>query len=448
MAGLLVIPPLIVHFYWYEPHKSDFRHYVNDNVQAWFFWAAANLIISWWLALIIDLVPVVARFLIAAAWGHVSEYVKNRIEMYNSVKDNIKPVFYAASGWVSWTIIFAGIYKLFDSGDAQNSRAGYTRHLSQVVEFLFFFALVFCVSRMLSHAIAFSFHRTAYKERIATLEEALSVIENLRDYRPPRLKSGTRSPMPHSKSSALSESEHAIRLSQALKNVAPSYSSHGHGDDADEGDISETDRDTTLVNQKMKRQHRISGFDSRVKENLIEVSIVPPTTTDSNFGDIELRQHVPSVSPSRPATPSNLNPHRYPPQAQPEGEKSRGSSEEEGVFEFAAKALKSAILHDARNITKTSEDDMVETNWNVSSSREAKVLHSSRLRPTPHDLTCVSSVWLDLSISASRIATVDILSHPTFILHFPQKKLPRKPSASSIRTTTVIFPVPKLKLHY
>lgn len=391
MAGLLVIPPLMVHFYWYEPYKTDHRRYVNDNVQAWFFWAAANLIISWWLALIVDLVPVIAHFIIAAAWGHVSEYVKNRIEMYNSVKDSIKPVLYAASGWVSWAIIFGSIYKLFDSGEPQNSRAGYTRRLFQVVEFLFFLALVFSASRMLSHAVAFNFHRTAYKERITTLEEALSVIEKLRDYRPPRPKSGIRSPMPNLKSSTFSESEHAKRLSQALKNVVPSYSSHGHGDNGNDGDSSD-DHDTTLVNQKMKRRHRMSGFDSGGKENLnkegpIDISVVPPTTADSNFRDIELRQHVPSVSPSRPATPSNLNPHRYPPRAQPEVESSRRTSEEGGVLEIAAKALKSAILHDARNITRTSEDDMVATSWNVGSSREAKVLHSFRLYPASPDLT-------------------------------------------------------------
>ncbi|EKM80242.1 hypothetical protein AGABI1DRAFT_120269 [Agaricus bisporus var. burnettii JB137-S8] len=378
MAGILVIPPLIVHFYWYEPHKSDFRHYVNDNVQAWFFWAAANLIISWWLALIIDLVPVVARFIIAAAWGHVSEYVKNRIEMYNSVKDNIKPAFYAASAWASWIIIFAGIYKLFDNDDPQNSRAGYTYRLSQVVEFMFFFALVICASRMLSHAIAFNFHRTAYKERIASLEEALSVVEKLRDYRPPRPKSGTRSPIFGLKSSDLSSSEHAKRLNLALKSAGLPRSSNGHADDGNDGDTSDGDRDATLVNQKKKRQHRKSGIDLGRKGNPIEVSFVQPqTTSNSGFEDIELRPHVPSVPPSRPTTPSHLNPHRYPPQAQFEGERSRRTSEDGGLFGSAAKALKNAVMHDARNITRTSEDDMVEMKWNVSSASEAKRLARS-----------------------------------------------------------------------
>ncbi len=91
MAGVLLIPPLLVDFYWYQPHPTDHRRYIKDNVQAWFIWAASNLVISWWLALIIDLVPIVARFIIAGAWGHVSEFVKNRIEMYNSIKDNVKP---------------------------------------------------------------------------------------------------------------------------------------------------------------------------------------------------------------------------------------------------------------------------------------------------------------------------------------------------------------------
>ncbi|KAJ6558187.1 hypothetical protein B0H19DRAFT_1150288 [Mycena capillaripes] len=47
-------------------------------------WAAANLLVSWYLALIIDIIPTFIRFLISVVWGHVSERIKTRIEMYNS----------------------------------------------------------------------------------------------------------------------------------------------------------------------------------------------------------------------------------------------------------------------------------------------------------------------------------------------------------------------------
>ncbi|KXN86319.1 Mechanosensitive ion channel protein 5 [Leucoagaricus sp. SymC.cos] len=385
VAGLLVIPPLLVHFYWYEPHPTDHRRYVKDNIQAWFFWAAANLVISWWLALVIDLVPIVARFIIAAAWGHVSEFVKNRIEMYNSVKGNIKPVFYAASGWLSWTIIFGGIFKLFDSNEPSQSRAGYTYRLSQVVEFMFFFAMVFCASRMLSHAIAFNFHRTAYKERMDSLEQALTVIEKLRDYRPVRsagghYKTGTRTPV--LKTSGFSDKEHAKRLSQALKNVTPPQSSHGHGDDGNDGDISDMDHDGTLVTQKGRHnKNRRSWFEFGKRDDspgeLSTSQSGSPDRCDNPVDEIELRQQRIPPPSSRPLTPSNLNPHRYPPQGHSEDESSRQSVDGGVGVRQAAKVLRSAVLHDARNIKGTADEDLAQLSWNVSSSHEAKRLARS-----------------------------------------------------------------------
>ena len=130
LSGLLIMPPLLVHFFWYKPHPTEHRRFVKDNLEAWFFWAAANLTISWYLALSIDVLPIAARFLISAFWGHVSESVKTRIELYNSVKDTVKPLFYAASAWVSWIIIFVNIFHLRDMDDPDNSRAHYTVRVS------------------------------------------------------------------------------------------------------------------------------------------------------------------------------------------------------------------------------------------------------------------------------------------------------------------------------
>lgn len=75
--------------------------------------------------MIVDIIPVIVWFLISVGWGHVSEYVKNRIELYDSVKDTIKPLLYAASAWLSWIIIFENIFKLYKSGD-EASPAPYT----------------------------------------------------------------------------------------------------------------------------------------------------------------------------------------------------------------------------------------------------------------------------------------------------------------------------------
>lgn len=117
---------MIVHFYWYKPDPNEHREYVKDNVEAWLFWAAANLTISWYLALLVDIVPIVVNYTLAIVWGDVSEDVKTKTELYNSVKDTVKPVFYAASAWVSWVIIFSGIYHLYDMDDSTKSRAQYT----------------------------------------------------------------------------------------------------------------------------------------------------------------------------------------------------------------------------------------------------------------------------------------------------------------------------------
>lgn len=132
LAGLLITPALLVHFYWYKRDPTESRRFVQDNVEGWLFWAAANLIVSWYLALFIDLCPIIIRALISAFWGHVSEGVKTRIELYNSVKDTVKPVFYAASSWVSWIIIFGNIYRLYDMDDSTQSRAPYTDIVSAV----------------------------------------------------------------------------------------------------------------------------------------------------------------------------------------------------------------------------------------------------------------------------------------------------------------------------
>lgn len=117
---------MLVHFYWYKPHPDEHRRYVKDNVEAWLFWAGANLTISWYLALIVDIVPIVANYAISIVWGHVSEGMRTKTELYNSVKDTVKPLLYAASAWVSWVIIFTQIYELYDMDDSSKSRAAYT----------------------------------------------------------------------------------------------------------------------------------------------------------------------------------------------------------------------------------------------------------------------------------------------------------------------------------
>jgi len=130
LAGVFIAPAILIYFFWYKKNPDDHRRYVKDNVQAWLFWAAANIMISWWLALLIDIVPTVVKYFIAMSWGHVSESLKGKLDLYNSIDDTVKPVFYAASCWVSWIILFQHIYHLYNSDDPDQSRASYTPRVS------------------------------------------------------------------------------------------------------------------------------------------------------------------------------------------------------------------------------------------------------------------------------------------------------------------------------
>ncbi|KAF8211527.1 Mechanosensitive ion channel-domain-containing protein [Mycena galopus ATCC 62051] len=316
LAALLATPGIIIYFFWYKQSETEFRHKITLNVQAWLFWAAANLLISWYLAMIIDIVPTVFRFMVSVAWGHVSEMIKSRIEMFNSVKNTIKPVFYAASAWVSWVIIFGHIFKLYGNGSINHQ--GYTATVFQVVEFCFFFTVVLCAQRLLSQLIAFAFHRTAFKDRLDAVEETLKVVEKLREYQPKQYKraSGFRTPL---------------------------FGGFG---------TPTFDKDNfNLVSSKLKDHKRRSEHGGV-----------------SNGGPAHAQRE--GLPGSRPLSVIDEDsPHRYPP--------SRGDREphDATLVATAARAFKSAILHDARNIG--GNDAISATNWDVNSPSEAKRLARS-----------------------------------------------------------------------
>ncbi|KAH7916809.1 Mechanosensitive ion channel-domain-containing protein [Hygrophoropsis aurantiaca] len=361
LAGILVVPALLVRFYWYKPHPTEYRRNVTDNIEAWLFWAAANVVISWGLAMVIDIIPVVTRIFISIAWGHVSEEVKSQIELYDSVKDTIKPVLYAGSAWLSWIILFQNIFKLYNTSPDITSPAPYTDRVEQAIEFLFFFALVICAQRMLSHAIAFAFHRTAYKERLEEVKRALHAIEKLRDYKPKpstrhhhQRSGGGHTPM----FSALgfmtpfSEKEHFNLLSNRLRDESPGPLSGG--DDGDDEDGGKT------KNKKAKHINR------RLK--------VSPKVDDSAGGTPTSEKHIgsPSGTPSHSPQDKHSPTHKYPPT--PVRRRSIDPHDEsDAAFVQAARAFKSAVLHDARNI-KGKEDAMASLMFSVTSAHEAKRL--------------------------------------------------------------------------
>lgn len=114
----------------------------------------------------------------------------------------------------------------------------------------------------------------------------------------------------------------------------------------------------------------------------------------------------------------------------------------------AAKMIKHAILHDARNLSGTAGDSEALA-WNVNSAHEAKVVipynrNENRLRI----FSSFGSAWHVRSTLVSKhlVATgsfLQILIPPTTM-----KLTPRKPSKSSTKTTTKISPEPKSKPLY
>ncbi|KAF5393674.1 hypothetical protein D9757_000348 [Collybiopsis confluens] len=380
LAGILVAPGILIHFYWYNNNPTSHSKYVEQNVQAWLFWAAANLLLSWYLAVIVDLIPIVATFIISAAWGHVSEKIKSRVELFNSVKNTFKPVLYAASGWASWVIIFGHIYNLYDKDTPSQSRAKYTQRLDQVVEFLFFFVLVVCMQRMLSHAIAFAFHATAFKDRLEFVQTSLKVIEKLRNYRPKHNNNfGRQSAGRHSawgwSTPVLERAGFGLSKSGHGKHTASSSQHHLNRSRDDDGTDADYDDERTAVgnNSRKSTLNSFLGGTTKGKKRMSTIAASSPSV----FGEHELGVLTTGSSPepSRPRTPSTaapfissplsppnppsgrMTPHRYPPGSaspRPSIESSLGAGE---TLAAAAKALKTAFLHDARNIRGDDEED-------------------------------------------------------------------------------------------
>ncbi|KAG1857229.1 Mechanosensitive ion channel-domain-containing protein [Suillus tomentosus] len=356
LAAVLITPALLTHFFWYKPHPTDYRHFVDINVEAWLFWAAANVVISWALAMIIDIIPAIILMVIAATWGHVSESVRTKLELYASTKDTIKPLFYAACAWLSWIILFQNIFKLNDSSNAQNY-APYTDRVAQVIEFLFFFTLVVSIQRILSHAIAFAFHRTAYKERLDGVKKALRVIEALRNYKPKssaRHKSNSSHPMlaTFTGLNPFSDKEHYNTLSSRLRSESSAPSEGGEAD---------------VEDGAKQKKNKGKGKHQQRKSTIITAS----EDLESSSTTPEQSASIATTPVPHPSVDNNMT-HKYPPT--PSGPRSVDPhTEDPTIVVQAAKALKTAVLHDARNI-KGATDELEALVFSASSTHEAKRL--------------------------------------------------------------------------
>ena len=180
----------------------------------------------------------------------------------------------------------------------------------QVIQFLFSLVLVVSVQRVLSQAIAQTFHKTAFKERLDAVSETLHVIETLSDYEPVRSHqkrpSGTRTPTFFSKSPSRSGSQ---------PNSRPASTVVGFKDD---GHIADSENEDS---PKAKGKRR-SAFLLNVRGDPNNPSV--PTPSAHSY-------------PPTPLSGANTPTRR------------RDSHDLDGAG-AAAGALGTGVLHDARNL--------------------------------------------------------------------------------------------------
>ena len=188
---------------------------------------------------------------------------------------------------------------------------------------------------MISQAIAQTFHKTAYKERLDTVSESLRVIETLRDYKPvkshQKKPSGIRTPIFSSRA-------------PSQQNSRPASPVVGSRDDSHMSD-SETE---DFPKDKGKRRSALflnpGGGLNDPSVSMTSVHSYPPTSR------------------------SGMN--------TPTRRRDSHDADDVGaaaVVTQAAKALRTAVLHDARNL-KGKDGTEKALVWDVTNSAEAKRL--------------------------------------------------------------------------
>jgi len=241
----------------------------------------------------------------------------------------------------------------------------------QVIQFLFFFALVICIQRLLSHMIAFAFHRTAFKDRLESLTKTLKTIDHLREYRPKnkakRNTGGYRTPILSNLGFGIGTTPRLEKQEFITGRSRPATPDMLSEDEGIAGDIDDDEKGGSKKGKQ--RANRRSVF-SMLRQNSESTTV--PSRPDSPSATVsaasESHTYPPSrtpplgvTSPSRPGTPNT-----------------RRSEDNDRVIVHAAKALKTAVLHDARNLIHHDEDEAIAgLGWSINSPREAKRLARS-----------------------------------------------------------------------
>ncbi|KAA1126599.1 hypothetical protein PGTUg99_029464 [Puccinia graminis f. sp. tritici] len=190
LSLMFIIPPLVLRYTGYyqsgDTPSAATTRYIYDNVAAWLFWGSYNILASWVLNFMTELIPRVIVLLVGIVWGDVNETIKGRVETFHTAKPWIKVIFYSAMCWGSWEVIFNGIYHLYALTENGQYRAPYTETIHIIVELLFFFMLILSLEKLLLLTISMNFHQVAYADRIQKITRTFAVIDALKDYRPKR----------------------------------------------------------------------------------------------------------------------------------------------------------------------------------------------------------------------------------------------------------------------
>jgi len=182
----------------------------------------------------------------------------------------------------------------------------------------------------------------------------------------------------------LSDKQHSNLLRGALRDAQRQRPrrrpEHRH---EDENDADVEDPDKTLVDHKAAKgknsSGKISWFDASADPER-EGFLGSPEIRKAQGGatvEIETIPHSPAGGQvyNVPPTSSSSNLHRYPPSQSP-----RTSVDGvEATVKHAAKVIKHAVLHDARNLSGRNGEDLGSLSWNVNSAHEAKVFHRASL---------------------------------------------------------------------
>ena len=202
-----------------------------------------------------------------------------------------------------------------------------------------------------SRLVAFAFHRTAYKERLEEVKRGLHVIEKLREYKPKAQHHNAQSNSGHGKFT--------------LGFIRPFSEKDPNHRQCDDNFSESSDYGNVLgaEDHKGKGKHRPTSFHPHdITPDSVELEDLRTTTGDSGLinPSYERQDTSDEYLPSRKRA-VDQHTRRY---------------EENNPAIQAARVIKSAVLHDARNI-KGSDRELKGLAFSVNSAHEAKVHRNS-----------------------------------------------------------------------